>query len=143
MKIKNSFAAIFLALAAVSFSSCINDGEDYFIRYSDLIEDMKGDSSLTLANVVKTGIYYNASEVPVTPSMDRSGDTLNVYVQVNATAITDSVTVKYYTQDNKLFVTAAPYFNPYMSYAQSLCIITRKLQFVGKVDNEYELFTRF
>lgn len=144
MNYKTTLIALF-SFGMLASAACSDDDkkDPYFL--DDEPAKIWSDSALTLVNVVNTGLCYNESDLAEKfqgkPEMERVGDTLNVYVAAHANQVTDSMTVRYYTQGNKLLVYASPYFDPKAYYAQALCILTRKLQFVGKVDADYKLVT--
>lgn len=144
MNYKTTLIALF-SFGMLASAACSDDENKDPYLIDNEPDKVWSDSALTLVNVVNTGLCYNESDFAEKfqgkPKMERVGDTLNVYVAAHANQVTDSMTVRYYTQGNKLLVYASPYFDPKAYYAQALCILTRKLQFVGKVDVDYELST--
>lgn len=141
MKLKFISTAFFTLVAAICLSSCLKAGEDNMYIYDYRVAP--DDSSLTLAKVVNTGLYFNDSELPDYPPVELVGDTLNVFVAVHANVVTDSLIVNYRTYNDVLYLTTVPFIDPKLAYAQSLSIITRKLQFVGKVDKEYKVMQSY
>lgn len=143
----NSFIGLALsAFALTPFASCHNDDKDEPLHYLPEIEKFSTDNNLTLVKVVNTGLCYNNSELTDIfrdgVKMEKAGDTLNVYVAAHANQVTDSLHVEFFTNEDKLLLMASPYFDPQCYYADALCILTRKLQFLAKVEKDYKLVSR-
>lgn len=147
MNVKKVIAFLFAAVCFLSFAAC-DDEEGKENGKTPLQEEFVeyvSDSTLQLVKAVNYGLCYDESELPEVfrtgSIMERVGDTLNLYQVYPSRKMCDSVSIRYFTQGNKLLLLSKICDESGYQHEQIVCYLTRKYQFLCKSDLDYVIWS--